>query len=554
MKRCPTCRRDYYDDSLSFCLDDGIALLNGPVCSSSGQDVQSTIMLPAQPWYRSGSPPHERVNEIDEDLNTIAVLPFANHSQLENSEYFSDGLAEELLSVLSSIRGVRVAGRTSSFAFRGKHLSISEIGRALRVKSVLEGSVRMAGERVRIAVQLVDVRNGYQLWSATYDRMMDDIFAIQDDIAQAVVEELSNRFFGTSEFSGSNAKFADGATIAIKGRSCVPEAHRLMLMGRYLLERLNEDDAAKAVGYFRQALDIDPGYAQCWAKLGRAYDVATNYCWNGLDTAYTKAEVSLRRALELDSDLAEAYAFLGRIRWFRDADFFGTEQCLKRALTLAPDSIDVLLSAVPTARENGQFEMAIKQCKRAVTIDPLSPTAWSTTAVAKFFADDLDGAESAARRAMELAPQRIVLHAFLGLILLNKGRVDEALDEALLEAEKSPWRSWSLTIIYHATGKNAESDRELEKLVADHSAGSAFQIAEACSMRGEVDEAFKWLEHAIDNRDPGRLSAKVSPLLKPIHTDPRWSPLLSRIGFPRAVVIQPHNALQQTNMLKTMAG
>ena len=164
MKRCPTCWRDYYDDSLSYCLDDGMILLDGPFCTNAEYIEQSTIRLSGESLSKPGSRQDGSADKTNDDVNTIAVLPFANHSQLENSEYFSDGLAEELLNVLSNIRGLRVAGRTSSFAFRGTHRSIDEIGRSLRVQTILEGSVRMTGERVRIAVQLIDVRNGYQLW------------------------------------------------------------------------------------------------------------------------------------------------------------------------------------------------------------------------------------------------------------------------------------------------------------------------------------------------------------------------------------------------------
>src|SRR5688572_1693831 len=190
MKRCPECRRDYYDDTLLYCLDDGSALLDGPASVAE----MPTELIPASNVY-ADMPTLFGVDadEIAKTSNAIAVLPFANLSRNEDSEYFSDGLAEELLSVLSRIRGLRVVARTSAFSFKGKQMSVEEIGRSLRVGAVLEGSVRTAGDRVRIAVRLVDVEKGYHLWSETYDRKMEDIFAIQDDIARSVVEQLRSK-------------------------------------------------------------------------------------------------------------------------------------------------------------------------------------------------------------------------------------------------------------------------------------------------------------------------------------------------------------------------
>ena len=221
MKRCPECRRDYYDDTLLYCLEDGNALLEGPAAAE-----QDPVTLPM--WLADGSAPGEAPTRSM--LNAVAVLPFANLSSNEDAEYLSDGLAEELLTVLSRIKGLRVVARTSAFSFKGKKVGLEEIGRSLRVGTVLEGSVRTAGKRVRIAVHLVDVEQGYQLWSEAYDRTMDDIFAIQDEIAQSVVEQLRSKLVGREPSGVPSREIAKEVARAVKGRSTDPQAHGLMFI------------------------------------------------------------------------------------------------------------------------------------------------------------------------------------------------------------------------------------------------------------------------------------------------------------------------------------
>jgi TolB-like protein/tetratricopeptide (TPR) repeat protein len=532
MKRCPECRRDYYDETLMYCLDDGKALLEGP------RDVRSTLApgddTATQMLHRGVFPAGEpatvllgavEANQADIS-NAIAVLPFVNLSRNED-EYFSDGLAEEILNVLSKIRGLRVAARTSAFAFKGKQVSVKEIGRELDVSAVLAGSVRTQGERVRIAVQLVNAIDGYQLWSETYDRRMHDIFAIQDDIAESVAGELRPHLVANSADPGGGI----GAEMAraVKGRATYPEAHRLMLLGRHLTGRANERDLIQASKYFHQALEIDPGYALCWCQLGQLYVVASSFAWE-LDRDYEKAEQALQRSLDLEPDLAEAHARLGRVKWLRNGDLRAQMRSTERALELAPESPDVLSVAAQNARELGQFEKAMALNRQVATVDPLNPVAWGAIAKTGFVAGDLTVSESAGRRALALASQRVHIHAFLGLVLLAMGRVDEALAEVLLEPS-GVWLPWAASIVYYAAGRKNDSDRELEHL-REFKASAVFQLAEVHSMRGETDMAFAALERSITARDPGRSTAKASPLLKPLHGDPRWLPLLKKIGFP----------------------
>ena len=280
-----------------------------------------------------------------------------------------------------------------------------------------------------------------------------------------------------------------------------------------------------------------PRTAFCWCQLGHMYTVATSYGWETLDKDYQRAEESLRRSLELEPDLAEAHARLGRIKWMRNGDMAGAGDSVSRALELAPDDLDVLIVAGQMAREIGHFDRAIALHRQAAALDPLNPMAWGAIAASSFFAGDLESAEAAARRSIDLAPQRIYIRALLALALLAMGRADEALAEALREPG-TIWRRWSLAIIYHAAGRKSESDHELSQLIAEFEHDGKFQIAEVHAMRGETDAAFEWLDRSIHERDPGRSFAKVSPLLDPSHR--------SHCHAPRSILVAgfPHSHLR----------
>ena len=462
--------------------------------------------------------------------NTIAVLPFLNMSRSKNGDYFSDGLAEELLNVLSKIRGLRVAARTSAFSFKGKSATVGEIGKALNVASVLEGSVRIAGNRVRVAVQLVDVADGYHLWAESYNRTMDDIFAIQDDIAQSVVQELRARLIGESDGAGSNRQVISEVAQATRGRADDPEAQRLMLLGRYFLDRTTRADTDKAISYFRQALDIDPEYARCWAELGRAYSIEAGRAWVNVEEGFDRSSEATKRALELEPQLAEGYAQLGRIQLTHDWDFRAAEISFQRALDLAPDNSSVLDGASLLEYKTGRFEKALTFSRRVSVQDPLSAAFWHNLGLTCHAAGLLLESETAFRRALEIVPQRFVTNALLALVLMDQGLAEEALEQAAAEPDEF-WRLWSLAIIYHLTNRKADAKETLQKLLDEYADGNAYQIAEIYSIRGEKKEAFKWLNRALKERDPGITHTKVNPRFHPLHTDPQWTKMLKKIGF-----------------------
>lgn len=527
MKRCPECRRDYYEDTLSYCLDDGSHLVEGPAFS----ELPATAILP--PEYLPGDSPTRLFSAASfargHTSNSIAVLPFVNMSRGDEGDYFSDGLAEELLNVLSKIRGLHVAARTSAFSFKGKQVTIAEIGRALNVSSVLEGSVRLAGDRIRISVQLINVGDGYQLWSEKYDRTMDDIFAVQDDIAESVVEELRTRLGADTAESLAKSTVSSEIAIAVKGRADDPEAHRLMLLGRYLLDRTTRDDTAKAIDHFREALEIDPDYALCWAELARAYSIQAGRAWVPVEEGFSCSRDAAERALALEPELGEAHAQLGRIKIAHDWDFSGAEESYRRAIEFAPGNSSVLDGAAVLAYKSGRLAEAIDLSRRVLAQDPLSAAYWHNLGLTCHAAGDLAGSERAYRRALELAPHRDVSAALLALVLNEQGRTEDAFAAAARESDEF-WRLWALAILHHLTG-NDEANNELCQIIERHADGNAYQIAEICSMRGDTDEAFGWLTRAVDERDPGATHARVNPRFLSMHEDERWEPLLERIGF-----------------------
>jgi serine/threonine protein kinase len=464
------------------------------------------------------------------EVPSIAVLPFANRSRDEDDEYFADGLTDELLNVLAKIRGLRVAARSSAFTFKGKGATVAEVGRALNVATVLEGSVRKSGNRVRIAVQLVKVSDGFHLWSETYDRTLEDIFAVQDDIAQSVVKELRTTLLGEEPRPDVSGGVKADVAAAAKGRGTDAEAHRLFLQGRYLVDRLGREDLLKGIDYLRQALQADPGHALAWACISRAYAHEAGYGMTQLDDGYARARDAALRSLALEPDLVEGHLALATVQAMHDWDWKGADASCRRALEIAPGNAGALLTSGALARDLGRIEEAIELCRRAVEQDPLNPGGYTGLGMTFRVAGRLPEAEAAYRRALEISPQRVATRMVLSLVLQLQGRNEEALGEA--ERESEAWaRLSALAVIHDACGRRAESDEALHRLIADHAADAAYQIAAIYTSRGETDTAFEWLDTAYAQRDAGLSAVMSEPIFIPLHADPRWISLLRRLGL-----------------------
>jgi serine/threonine protein kinase/tetratricopeptide (TPR) repeat protein len=451
---------------------------------------------------------------------SIAVLPFVNRSRDEDDEYFSDGLADELLNVLSKIKGLRVTARSSSSHFKGTRDDTATIGQKLNVAALLEGSVRKAGNRIRVSVQLVQVSDSSHLWSETYDRTLEDIFAVQDDIAQSVVKELRTTLLGEAPDSDASGAAKAEVAQAAKGRGTDPEAHRLFLLARHLNDRRTSEDTAKAIGYLKEALALDPEFALAWAELSRAYVSEANTGWVPVAEGYQRAREAVERALSLDPNLPEGFARMAWIQMFHDWNFHDAEASFARALELAPGDAAVLRGAGLLASSLGRHEEAIGLLGRALEQDPLSSASYNNLGSALQAMDRFVEAEAAYRKALELAPQMAGTRDNLAETLLALGRGEEALAEAAREPLE-PFRLWALAIVHHGLGHAVESDAALKEFVEKESEGWAYQIAEVYGVRGELDRAFEWLERAYTQRDPGLTGTKVSRSLRSIRAGAR---------------------------------
>jgi serine/threonine protein kinase/Tfp pilus assembly protein PilF len=458
---------------------------------------------------------------------SVAVLPFANRSRDEADEYFAEGLADELQSVLARIRGLRVAARTSSATFKGKEVTIEEAGRALHVESILEGSVRKAGSRVRITVQLVRVGDGLTLWSESYDRTLDDIFAVQDDIAQSVVRELRSTLLGETDSHAGSGVRAEVAAAA-KGRTADSEAHRLFLQGRHLVDRLSSEDNRNAIDLLHRSLQLDPAQPGAWAWLSHALSIRAGYGWIPLEEGFARAREAADRALALAPDLVEGHAARGHIHTAYDWDWEAAAACFDRALELAPERVDVLIHASVNALARGRLEEAIEMTRRAVALDPLSSTAYYRLAFALRHAGRYEESDALLRKSLELMPQRVGAHTILAMNAVQTGRLKEALAEA--EAEPETWaRLLGRVLVHHTAGNDALARAALDELERDHAPESAYQIAISHAWLGDADAAFRWLDRAYTARDGGLALARTEPLLRGIHADPRWRAFLERM-------------------------
>src|SRR6266542_1938830 len=432
---------------------------------------------------QSFPPLKSQVVPVERQTPSIAVLPFVNMSRDEENEYFADGLSEELLNVLAKIRGLRVASRTSAFSFKGKDVDIPTVAQKLNVATVLEGSVRKSGKRVRITAQLIEVASDSHLWSETYDRELEDIFAVQDDIAQSVVKELRAALLGEPAETAAVKTAAAEVRQAATGRGDNPEAFQLYLQGKFFGERITQVDTDKAIELFQRALAIDPNFALAWAGLSRVHQLQAGYGFAPIDEGYERARDAAQRALRLAPDLVEAHDW----KWAAAGASF------RRALELAPGDAHALRAAAGHARVLGRLDEALELIRRAIALDPLSARTHRQAALIYVMADRIDDAAAAFRLAIDLAPNAGLAHAFLAITRLMQGRNEEAV--ALAEAESHDvFRNVALAMIRHAQGRAAESEAALQTLIDGFGWTASYQVAEVHAYRGDVEKAFEWLQ------------------------------------------------------------
>jgi TolB-like protein/tetratricopeptide (TPR) repeat protein/predicted Ser/Thr protein kinase len=444
---------------------------------------------------------------------SIAVLPFANMSADPENEYFADGLSEELMNVLARNPGLKVTGRTSSFAFKGKQEDLRDIGQKLGVETLLEGSVRKSGNRVRITAQLVKASDGFHLWTDTYDRVLDDIFVVQDDIAKSVSEAMKVALLGS-------------AAQKSKGN---PETFALIVQAHHFMSQLTRDSLATAKTLFDRAIEIDSNDARAWAGLGRCLMAQAGYGYSTDEFASRTAREACERALQLDDALPEANWAMGMICLFGDLDWERAGHFQQRAYDLAPSDGRIIMGLVNYETFRGDFSRGPRLALEAVRLDPLNATTHMFAGRTFWFSGDLIKAMELFRKAAQLSPGIASAQTNLAAVLVTAGRFEEALLEAHKEAP-SGYRDTAHAVVYWCLGRSADSDRALSELLSKGEQWG-FQIAIAYAVRGDNDKAFQWLERALELHDSGLPSTRSVPLLRNLHDDPRWPLFLKKIGL-----------------------
>jgi len=479
--------------------------------------------------YKTSSPASSLPNE-----KSVAVLAFANLSDDKGSEYFSDGISEELLTVLQKIPGIHVAARTSAFSFKGKNATAQEIGQKLGVARLVDGSVRKAGDTVRIAARLTRTDTGEQLWSENFTRDLKDVFAVQTELAQTIVGQLSGQLTNSAADPEAKAAIQAQVQAAEKGGTKNVEAHQHYLQGRFYSNRFSEKDAGSELAEYQRAVELDPSFALAWASLAETHLWFCKYSTQGglaiFDAELARARDAATRALTLEPNLPEALRARADIQLNFDFDWKEGGETLRTALALAPADPAIITDAGTLALAKGDVTQGIALFRRAVALDPINPRARSFLAFNLALTGQFAEAQAEYPRLIELIPTAPWSHAGLGISFLLQGKFEEAAAEGQKDA--ADWgRLLVVAMARWSQKRMPEADAALADLINNNADGAAYQIAEVYAYRGEKDQAFEWLERAHRQRDSGLVGLQVDPFLKSLHPDPRWNAFLHKMGL-----------------------
>ena len=455
--------------------------------------------------------------------NSIAVLPFTNMSADDENEYFCDGLAEELLNALAKIEDLKVAARTSSFSFKNKNADAGQIGKVLHVKTILEGSVRKSGNRLRITAQLINAADGYHLWSERYDREMKDIFDVQDEITLAVVDALKVKLFGEEQDA------------VLKRHTRNPEAHEFYLRGLFYFNRFTPDDFQKASESFRRAIAIDPRYASAYAGLADAYTELSFFSFSPSETM-PKAREAANKALELDDRLGEAHNSLAIIKMYFDWDYAGAEQEFKRAIALNPGSALIHMWYGWYLGLMGRFDESFKEMQGAQERDPLSAANNSGIGIVFHWSRQPERAIEQFRKVLELNPNYLIARSFLAEAYEQKGDFVSAIAtiEKIQQSETDPLTLSTVGYVYAKSGDRHKALEILNEFVkrSNQEYVPAFSFAQIYAGLGDNEQALAWLDKACNERAVWIPFLKVDLKFDPLRSDPRFQELLKKVGFP----------------------
>jgi len=486
------------------------------LAGSAALALVAMVALEWQVWQRHAA-------GAASETPSVAVLPFVDLSEAHDQRFLSDGLAEEIVAALTRIEGLRVTGQRSAVRFREPSPDLRRVGRDLGVATVLEGSVRRDGGRMRVTAQLIKVADGYHLWSRTFDRPVADVFAVQDEIAGAVVQALKVKLLGGQAPSSQ------------LHRTASPEAYAQYLLGRQLAREDRTSASKQAVAAFRRALELDPTYAPAWAALSQALFwgfANVDGTAEEMARAGKEAMAAAEQAVTLAPELAEGYASRGFLRACLEWDWIGARSDLERAVALEPGAAEIRQRyARDVLAPTGKLEEARAAALQATRLDPLSNSAWSSLAAVHLAEGDLDGTRRAAARSMELQPKQDFAPTYFAMAELADGRPEAAL-AAAEQCDAEVFKLQLAAVALHSMGRKAEGQAALEQLLARHAEDGPFQIATVYAWRGEKEQAFAWLDRAMELRDGGIMDLRLDPLVQGLASDPRFAALLARLHLP----------------------
>ncbi|MEO6334868.1 MAG: tetratricopeptide repeat protein [Pyrinomonadaceae bacterium] len=571
MKRCPECSRDYTDQTLNFCLDDGAALLEGPASiNEPATAILHATDAPIEAATRAqlhttdataiiSSPshaPHGAMGQRDgrlikaglalilivgtgigayflsgrwspRQIGSIAVMPFVNDSGNADFEYLSDGMTETLINSLSELPQLSVKARNLVFRYKGKDVDPKQLATELGVQSVLNGRLVQRGDNITLSLDLVDAATGNQIWGEHYDRKVADILTLQKEIARDVSNKLKTKLTGAQE-----ENLAKGPTVN-------PEAYQLYLQGRYQWNQRTPESLRKAADYFQAAIDKDPSYALAYVGLADSYIVGDGFT---ATESNPKAKTAALKALELDPTLGEAHAVLGNVAMYFEWDWTTSEREYKRAIELNPNYATAHHWYGESLAAVGRFDDSFAEYARAKELDPLSLPISSDLGLAYFFARDYDRAVDYLKKTVELDPTFVRTHFYLIGVYEEKGMFGEAIDarqRGLLLAGRNVEKVSSgmkrLSGALAASGPQGYWKEALSLTLADADKGeppNPVEVALLHAKLGENDKAFEWLEKGLRERRSGMIFLKVEPGWDSLRSDPRFADLQRRVGSP----------------------
>ncbi len=570
MKRCPECRRDYYDDSLLYCLEDGTALLQGSV--PSPDEPQTAILhetaqpgeaatraqihtTAAEPQSKVGEPPEThshsanravkplmivggvvlllvvgffgyRYLTTDSQISSIAVMPFQNDSSTPDSEYLSDGIVETLIYRLSQIDDLRVSPSSSVLRYKGKEIGPIAAGKELSVQAVMTGRIAQRGDDLIISVELVDINKSRTIWGERYNRRMSELLATQREITNEIVGKLKLQLTGQQ---GSDLQ---------KAYTSNSKAYELFLKGRYHYEKRTKADIERGIDYYNEALALDPNFALAYVGISNAYAVMPSYGFIAPNEAGPKAKAAAQRALEIDTDLAEAHAALANVSAILFWDWETAEREFKKALEMNPnDAITHVRYGSNYLLPMGQTSQAVSELKRALELEPVSIVAGTMLAEAYMVDGQSDRAFEQIRVTLGLEPGHNLPAYWEMAIYVSRGMDKEALEIAESRLLKTPGDQDSLGVAGYIYAKTGEREKA-EKIIAKFREISETQyilnsyVAQIYGALGDKDKAFAELEKALEQKDFFVVRMKAHPMFGVIRDDPRFDQIARRAGLP----------------------